>query len=257
MWGWRGIAIASLVVCSAAHSATLEMSLREKATETSVAFRGNKPKANDEIWESELRGVFRAKWRALDIKIEAAALSDRFNHRPHQDTDQLRGVVELLLPCGEWSCGVEWRPRYTYLPDFDEPLLRQNYGGAKFKRRWAGDFWGERIAFLATISGGYAESWPLVFRRISADGEVEATIKLDETWEILAAPKLEIATYTDFFGLERNEILSTLRVAPRAELGSGVSVSVEGVYQATNSTRANKDGEVWTLTPILRWTLQM
>lgn len=247
--------LASWISAAVANAATLETSVREKVSATSVAFRGNRPKANDEIWEAELRAVFRTNWRGLDVKIEAAALTDRFNHRPQIDTDQLRGVLEVMSACfAGWSCGVEWRPRYTYLPDFDEPLLRQNYGGVKAKRRWREAFWGVNADMLATLGAGYAESWPIVFRRASMEGEIESTLRFSEVFSVLVAPKLELATYTDFFGLERNEIVSSLRVAPRADIGGGVSMSLEAQYQATNSTRQNKDGEVWSLTPVLRMT---
>jgi hypothetical protein len=243
------------VCAQGAAAASLETSVREKISATSVAFRGNRPKANDEIWESEVRAVLRTRIANLDIKIEAAALTDRFNHRPQIDTDQFRGVVEIMGACFDgWSCGVEWRPRYTYQPWFDEPLLRQNYGGVKAKRRWSETLMGLKTDMLLTANFGYAESWPAVFRRASADAELEATVRLDGVYSILIAPKLEVAAYPQFFGLERNEIASSIRIAPRADLGGGLSLSLEAQYQATNSTRQNKDGEVWSLTPILRMT---
>lgn len=252
---WGTALVAACFAVGSANGATLETSVRERASATTVAFRGDRPKANDEIWETEARAVLRTTWLGLDIKLEAAALTDRFNHRPQLDADQLRGVVEVMGGCvAGWSCGVEWRPRYTYTPDFDEPLLRQNYAGAKAKRRWSETVFGMKADMVATVAAGFAESTPVIFRRASLESELEATLRLNAMLSVLVAPKVELAAYTDFFDLERNDIVSSLRIAPRADFGGGLSMSVEAQYQAVNSTRQNKDGETWSLTPVLRAT---
>jgi hypothetical protein len=83
--------------------------------------------------------------------------------------------------------------------------------------------------------------------------EVEIVQRLSEDLALTIAPKLELSDYLDFpGGDDRQDAAFSLRVVPAANLGSGVTISVEGQALIALSNRESKTGESWTVTPILR-----
>jgi hypothetical protein len=237
---------------------SLELSLRDKWQWTDIVFRGDRPKTEDRISSPEIRAVWRGLWQSLEAKIEIAAIGDRYLDQVQLDQDTFRAEMQIGAPCGKWTCMLEWRPRYGYREGFGEPIVRINYGGVKFRRRFSLDLGFERkIAFQATIAGGYSDSWPNLFSRGLADAELEAVVPLGGPFDLVIAPKIEATAYTNFLDLERNEILYSLRAAPRIAFAEGFSASLEMQYLSAASTRANKDGAIFSVMPSLRWTASL
>jgi hypothetical protein len=269
-WIRSAAAIAAVLTAFAAHSraddaqpfavakqssTTFEASTRVRLIWTEIAFRGNKPKAWDEITSPELRTSIRLQSGLFEGKLELASLEDLFARHPASNTRSLRAELQAGMVFDNWAVLAEWKPRDIFAPGFDDFLTGLNSYDIKLRDRFAMPLMPGMApaATQATIAFGYVASTPNFYRRDFVELEVELVQRLSSDFAVTIAPKLELGDYLDFpGGEERNDATFSLRIIPAANLGNGLTVSVEGQATIAVSTRDTKTGESWALTPILK-----
>lgn len=233
----------------------MEASARVRLNWTEIAFRGNKPKAWDEITSPEFRTAVRLQSGMFEGKLELATLGDLFDRHPLSNTRSLRAELQVGVVFGNWALLAEWKPRDVFAPDFDDFLVGLDTYDLKLRDRFSMTILQglTPATAQATIAAGYVASTPNIYRRDFVEMEVEMVQRVSQSFALTIAPKLELSDYLDFpGGDERKDAVFSLRVIPAANLGNGMSVSVEGQATIAISTRDTKTGESWAVTPIIK-----
>jgi hypothetical protein len=240
---------------AAQSTAILDVSTRARLNWTELAFRGDKPKAWDEITSPELRASIRLQSGMFEGKLEVATIEDLFGRHPASNTRSLRAELQAGIVFGNWAVLAEWKPRDIFAPGFDDFLVGLNSYDLKLRDRFS-------MALLpgmapmttqATIAAGYVAATPQLFRRDFVEMEVEMVQRISRDFALTIAPKLELSDYPAFPGAgERRDAALSVRVIPAANLGNGLTLSVEGQATVAVSTRDAKTGESWALTPIIK-----
>lgn len=233
----------------------MEASARVRLNWTEIAFRGNKPKAWDEITSPELRTVVRLQSGMFEGKLELAALGDLFDRHPSSNTRSLRAELQAGVVFGDWALLAEWKPRDVFAPGFDDFLVGLDAYDLKLRDRFSMTIVPglTAVSAQATIAAGYVASTPDIYRRDFVEMELEMVQRISQSFALTLAPKLELSDYLDFpGGVGRRDAALSLRVIPSANLGNGLSVSVEGQATIAVSTRDTKTGESWAVTPIVK-----
>jgi hypothetical protein len=243
-----------LVARPARGDATIfETSARVRFVATELAFRGDRPKAWDEIVSPEFRASLRVLAGLFEGKLEIGVLSDRFQHFQTIDVDQLRGEAQLGLNTGAWSFLVEWKARNVFQPGFDEFMAGQNAYALRVRDRFAVHLFADLPSALcqASVAGGYAAATPRLMARDFAELEFEMVQPFGNGFALMVSPKLELADYLAFPG-EREDAIVSVKVVPSYRFEGGVTLSLEGQATIAFSTLDRKTGEIWELTPLLR-----
>ncbi len=234
---------------------TFETSMRVRSVWTEIAFRGDRPKAWDDIVSPEFRASLRVLAGLFEAKLEIGALADRFAHFETVDTNSLRGELQVGVNTGAWSYLVEWKPRDVFKEGFSNFLVGLDTYDARVRHRFVADVFAGLPPglFQATVAAGYTASTPSLFERNFAEFEVEMVQGFNHGLALIIAPKLELSDYPAFPGpVRRDDAVFSLRLIPTYNFSSGIALSLEGQATIAFSTRDTKTGEAWALTPILR-----
>jgi len=231
----------------------LETSSRVRFGWTEIAFKGDRPKAWDETTSPEFRATLRILSGFFEAKLEIGALADRYAYFETVDTNSLRGELQVGVNTGAWSYLVEWKPRDVFKEGFGDFAVGLNTYDVRLRDRFAANIFAElpRALFQASLAAGYTASTPSLFERNFAEFELEVFQGFANGLALTLAPKLELADYPSW-PERREDALFSLRVIPSYDFGSGIALSLEGQATIAVSTRDNKTGETWALTPILR-----
>jgi hypothetical protein len=232
----------------------LETTSRVRFAWSEIAFRPHRPKAWAEIVGPEQRISLRVLADQFEGRLEIGAWADRFAEL-NNDSDNLRGDLQLGLNTGTWSYLVEWRARDIFERGYEEFITGLNMYGVRIRHRFTADlFDGLQPALLqASVAGGYAAGTPESFGRPYAECELEIVQRLGDGFALSVAPRIELADYNNFFGTDRKDATFVVRIAPTYSFGGGVTLSLDGQATAALSTLDSKTGETWELTPVLRW----
>ena len=232
---------------------TLETSTRVHFGWTEIAFKGDRSKAWDEITSPEFRASLRVLAGLFEAKLEIDAFADRFAYFETIDTNSLRGELQLGVNTGAWSYLVEWKPRDVFREGFGDFAVGLNIYDVRLRDRFAANVFAgmPRALFQASLAAGYAAATPSLFERNFAEFELEMFQGFGNGLALTVAPKLELSDYPAW-PERREDALFSLRLIPSYDFGSGVALSLEGQATIAVSTRDNKTGETWALTPILR-----
>lgn len=230
-----------------------ETSTRLRLGWTEIAFRGDRPKAWDEIVAPEFRVSLRVLAGLFEGKLEVGVLADRFEHFENIDVDQLRGEAQLGVNTGAWSYLLEWKARNVFEPGLADFVAGQNAYALRLRNRFAAGLFADLPAglFQASLAGGYVAATPRLMARNFAELELELVQRFGDGFALIVAPKLELSDYLDFAG-EREDAIFSLKLTPTYSFGGGITLSLEGQATLAFSTRDTKTGETWDLTPILR-----
>jgi len=235
--------------------ATFETSTRARFSWTEIAFRGDRPKAWDEITSPEFRASLRILAGLFEAKLEIGAIADRFARFETVDTNSLRGELQLGVNTGGWSYLLEWKPRDVFREGFANFVAGFETYDLRLRRRFTAAVFGDTPPglFQASFATGYTASTPSLFKRNFAEFEFEMVQGFGNGVALTIAPKLELSDYPAFTGPERREDAQlSLRLIPSYNFAGGVALSLEGQATIAFSTRDTKTGETWSLTPILR-----
>ena len=234
---------------------SVETSARLRLNWTEIAFRGDRPKAWDEITSPELRASIRLQLGMFEGKLELGGVEDLFDRHPRSNTRTLRAELQAGVVFGDWAVLAEWKPRNVFAPGFDDFLVGLDSYDIKLRNRFALSLMPDlpRANVQATVAAGYVAALPDIFRRDFVEVEVEIVQRLSQDFALTIAPKLELSNYLNFpGGDDRQDAAFSVRIVPAANLGNGVTISVEGQALIAVSTRESKTGENWAVTPILR-----
>jgi hypothetical protein len=253
---WPPCANAEDVVAVAPKStdgALFETSARLRFGWTEMAFRGNRPKAWDATMSPELRASLRVLEGLLEAKIEIGAWADHFDHFDNADVNALRGDVQLGLNTGTWSYLLEYKIREIFEPGYNDFVSDLETYDVRVRKRFAASLFAGAPAglFQASLAAGYTAATPRFGARNFAEFEIEMVQRLDNGITLTIAPKLELADYLNF-PADRQDATLSLRVIPAYNFADGITLSLEGQATVAVSTLANKTGEAWSLTPILK-----
>ncbi len=230
-----------------------ETSTRVRLAWTEIAFRGDRPKAWDEIVAPEFRASLRVLAGLFEGKLEVGILADRFAHFENIDVDHLRSEAQLGLNTGAWSYLLEWKARNVFEPGFDDFVAGQNAYALRLRDRFAVDLFAGLPAglFQASLAGGYVAATPHLMARNFAEVELEMVQRFGDGFALMIAPKLELSDYLDFPG-DRKDAIFSVKLVPSYSFGGGITLSLEGQATIAFSTLDTKTGETWELTPLLR-----
>lgn len=231
-----------------------ESSVRYRFAWTEIPFRRNLPKGWDEITGSEERLALRVLSGMFEGKLEVGVISDRFTTFSFVDADIFRGDVQLGINSGAWSAFLEWRGRDVFETGFDEFITGLNTYDLRVRRRFTLDLLADGPAALvqASVAGGRVAASPSFHARNFGEMEIEAAQPFGDGFALIAASRVVYEDFDDFFGAREDAVVS-LRIAPAYNFGGGLTLSLEGQALIAFSTRENKTGETWSLTPILRF----
>ena len=232
---------------------TFETSARVRFVATEIAFRGDRPKAWDEIVSPEFRASLRILSGLFEGKLEVGALADRFAQYEIIDVDQVRGEAQLGLNTGAWSFLLEWKARNVFEPGLDEFIAGQNSYALRVRDRFALRGFADLPSALcqASLAGGYAAATPRLMARDFAEIELEVLQPLGNGFALMVSPKLELADYLAFPG-EREDAIVSVKLVPSYRFEGGVMLSLEAQAMFAFSTLDSKTGETWELTPLFR-----
>lgn len=238
----------------AGNSVTLESSVRTKFMWTEIAFRGDKPKAWDEITSPEFRASVKILNGLFEGRLELAALTDQFDQHATSSTEQIKAELQLGIRLGDWTILGEWKGRDTFSDEDHDFLVGLNVYDIRVRRRSSVPLFDDMPAsqLQLSVAAGYSASIPSLFQRNFVEAELEAVQPLGNGFAMMVAPKIELNDYVDFDGKDRTDGIFSLRIVPSYSFGSGMTVSVEGQATVALSTLDTKNGESWGVTPILR-----
>lgn len=231
-----------------------ETSARLRLNWSEIVFRGNRPKAWDNVMSPEVRASIRVLAGLFEGKAEIGFAADHFAHFSANNVEVLRGEVQLGLNTGDWSYLVEWKGRDVFEPGITDFLVGLNTYDMRVRHRFTADVFEALPAGLvqASAAAGYVAATPELFAKTFVEFELEALQRFDGGFTLLLAPKLELSDYRDFAGQDRKDAVLGLRVVPAYSFGDGLTLSLEGQVAVAFSTLDAKTGETWELTPILR-----
>jgi hypothetical protein len=232
-----------------------ETSARYRFAWTEIPFRPDRPKAWDERTGTEVRASLRVLAGLFEGKLEVGMMSDRSMNFGFVDSDVFRGDLQLGINSGAWSYLLEWKGRDIFEEGFGEFITGLNTYDLRVKRRFALDLFPDVPAALvqASVAGGRVAASPHMFARNFGEAEIEAVQPLGSGFAILVAPKFVFEDFDDWPSGTREESMLSLRLSPSYNFGGGLMFILEGQAQIALSTRENKTGEIWSVTPILRF----
>lgn len=231
-----------------------EASARLRTNWSEIAFRGNRPKAWENVISPEVRANVRVLAGLFEGKAEIGFASDHFAQFTANDVDVLRGEVQLGINTGAWSYLAEWKTRDVFEPGIGDFVVGLNTYDLRVRHRFTARLFDGLPAGLmqASAAAGTVAATPQLFAKTFAEFELEAVQRFGGGFSVMLAPKIELSDYRNFAGTDRKDIVLSLRVVPAYNFGDGLTVSVEGQASAGLSTLDSKTGESWELTPILR-----
>ncbi len=225
---------------------------------TNNVFLSNNSRNNDSIFT--LNGGVRFSTlvaNKVNLFADLSVMLARYNDQNQLDYNAIQGVLGVSYAYGSWSTSLSYSPSFVYNRDLDNRLVNLHRISATVSRGFTIK---ENVIVSPYIVGQVTPSDPNDFGFYQADIGMQAIIGLRPDLRFSVGPRFYTKRYFDFFedqtGKERRDSGAGFSAQLNWTPLEKISLSANMSFTSNNSTLTNNTYDAFTISPVVRLSVQ-